>query len=99
MNIFRDAVALGGSPDEIGKITGSSMLEQVLLRRKRDMMAKGFVVLLVPMHAAMIGIFVFLFEILLSMSHAITKVMSHFAETSAALTGGRPRSAAAWRCP
>ena len=88
MNIFRDAVALGGSPDEIGKITGSSMLEQVLLRRKRDMMAKGFVVLLVPMHAAMIGIFVFLFEILLSMSHAITKVMSHFAETSAALTGG-----------
>ena len=88
MNIFRDAVALGGSPDEIGKITGSSMLEQVLLRRKRDMMVKGFVVLLVPMHGAMIGIFVFLFEILLTMSHAVTEVMDHFAETSAALSGG-----------
>jgi flagellar protein FlaJ len=88
MNIFRDAVALGGSPDQIGKIVGSSMLEQVLLRRKRDMMVKGFVVLLVPMHAAMVAIFVFLFEILLSMSHAITDVMSHFEETSAALAGG-----------
>ncbi len=88
MNIFRDAVALGGSPDEIGKIVGSSMLEQVLLRRKRDMMVKGFVVLLVPMHGAMIGIFVFLFEILLTMSRAVTEVMDHFAETSAALTGG-----------
>ncbi len=88
MNIFRDSVALGGSPDEIGKIAGSSMLEQVLLRRKRDMMVKGFVVLLVPMHAAMIGIFVFLFEILLTMANAITDVMDHFAETSAALSGG-----------
>ncbi|KLK87185.1 flagellar assembly protein FlaJ [Methanoculleus sediminis] len=88
MNIFRDAVALGGSPDAIGKIVGSSMLEQVLLRRKRDMMVKGFVVLLVPMHGAMIGIFVFLFEILLSMSRAVTEVMDRFAESSAALTGG-----------
>jgi len=88
MNIFRDAVALGGSPDAIGKIVGSSMLEQVLLRRKRDMMVKGFVVLLVPMHGAMIAIFVFLFEILLAMSRAVTEVMSHFEDTSAALTGG-----------
>ena len=52
------------------------------------MMVKGFVVLLVPMHGAMIGIFVFLFEILLTMSHAVTEVMDHFAETSAALSGG-----------
>ncbi|MCM2466816.1 archaellar assembly protein FlaJ [Methanoculleus oceani] len=88
MNIFRDAVALGGSPDEIGKIVGSSMLEQVLLRRKRDMMVKGFVVLLVPMHGAMIAIFVFLFEILLAMSRAVTEVMAHFEATSAALSGG-----------
>ncbi|BBL67896.1 archaellar assembly protein FlaJ [Methanoculleus chikugoensis] len=88
MNIFRDAVALGGSPDAIGKIVSSSMLEQVLLRRKRDMMVKGFVVLLVPMHGAMISIFVFLFEILLTMSRAVTEVMTRFTETSAALSGG-----------
>ncbi len=39
------------------------------------------------MHGAMIGIFVFLFEILLSMSNAIQEVMAHFDETSAALSG------------
>jgi flagellar protein FlaJ len=40
------------------------------------------------MHGAMIAIFVFLFEILLSMSRAVTEVMNHFTETSAALSGG-----------
>jgi len=34
MNIFRDAVALGGSPDRIGQIVHTSMLEQVLLPRE-----------------------------------------------------------------
>jgi flagellar protein FlaJ len=88
MNIFRDAVALGGSPDKIGKIIGSSMLEQVLLRRKRDMLVKGFVVLLIPMHGAMVGIFVFLFEVLNTMSRSITEVIMQFDDTSAALSGG-----------
>ena len=87
MNIFRDAVALGGSPDQIGKVVGSSMLEQVLLRSKRDMLVKGFVVLLVPMHGAMVGIFIFLFDILLTMSQAVEAVMAQFSETTAALSG------------
>ena len=87
MNIFRDSVELGGSPDKIGQIIGSSMLEQVLLREKRDMLCKGFIVLLIPMHAAMAGIFLFLFYILLMMSKAITAVMGQFAESSSALSG------------
>jgi flagellar protein FlaJ len=87
MNIFRDSVELGGSPDKIGQIIGSSMLEQVLLREKRDMLSKGFIVLLIPMHAAMAGIFLFLFYILLLMSKAITAVMTQYAETGSALSG------------
>jgi len=51
------------------------------------MMVKGFIVLLIPMHGAMIGIFVFLFEILLTMANAIQEVMAHFEETAAALSG------------
>ncbi|HZD43656.1 MAG TPA: archaellar assembly protein FlaJ [Methanomicrobiales archaeon] len=87
MNIFRDAVELGGSPDQIGQIIGSSMLEQVLLREKRDMFYKGFIVLLIPMHAAMVGIFLFLFHILLTMSEGITAVMSQFSFSDSALSG------------
>jgi flagellar protein FlaJ len=75
LNIFRDSVELGGSPDQIGEIVGSSMLEQVLLRNSRHTISMGFVVLLIPMHAMMIAIFLFLFQILLRMSQAISEVV------------------------
>lgn len=75
LNIFRDSCELGGAPDKIGAIVGSSMLEQVLLREKRNTVSMGFVVLLIPMHAMMVAIFLFLFHILLTMSKAITSVM------------------------
>ena len=87
MNIFRDSVALGGAPGVIGKIVGSSMLSQVLLRRKRDMVAMGFIVLLIPMHIAMVGIFLTLYEVLHTMSEAIESVMSTLGESGAALSG------------
>jgi len=77
LNIFRDSCELGGAPDTIGEIAGSSMLEQVLLREKRNSVAMGFVVLIIPMHTMMIAIFLFLFHILLTMSKAIAGVMEH----------------------
>jgi len=87
MNIFRDAVELGGKPDEIGQIVSSSVLEQVLLREKRNMFSKGFLVLLVPMHAAMAAIFLFLFHVMLMMTQAIGSMMGQFGETQSALSG------------
>ncbi|MDD1660330.1 MAG: archaellar assembly protein FlaJ, partial [Methanomicrobiales archaeon] len=86
MNIFRDAVALGGNPDRIGQIVHTSMLEQVLLREKRHMIAMGFVTLLVPMHAAMIAILMFLFSIMLTMAKAIIAVMETLGMNEAALS-------------
>jgi len=89
LNIFRDSIALGGSPADIGKIVSSSMLEMVLLRKKREMLTTSFIVLLVPMHVAMVAIFAFLFHILLTMSRAVKEVMTAFGETSsAAMSGG-----------
>jgi flagellar protein FlaJ len=85
LNIFRDSVDLGGSPDYIGEIVGSSMLEQVLLRNKRHTISMGFVVLLIPMHAMMIGIFLFLFHILLRMSQAVSSVMESLGPASSGM--------------
>ena len=87
LNIFRDAVELGGKPDIIGQIVGSSMLEQVLLREKRNGVSMGFVILLIPMHAMMVGIFLFLYHIMLTMSKAIASVMTSFSDASGALSG------------
>ncbi len=86
LGIFRDSIDLGAGPSEVSQIVSTSMLEQTLLRQKREMLATGFVVLLVPMHIAMIGIFTFLFNILITMSHAIASVMTTFDETSSALS-------------
>ncbi|HDR74068.1 MAG TPA: archaellar assembly protein FlaJ [Methanoculleus sp.] len=89
LNIFRDSIALGGSPADIGKIVSSSMLEMVLLRKKREMLTTSFIVLLIPMHVAMVAIFAFLYHILLTMSRAVQEVMAAFGETSGgALSGG-----------
>jgi flagellar protein FlaJ len=88
LNIFRDSVGLGGSPAEIGKIVSSSMLEMVLLRKKREMLTTSFIVLLIPMHVAMVAIFAFLFHILLTMSRAVQEVMSAFEASNMALSGG-----------
>ncbi len=87
LNIFRDSVELGGSPDKIGQISSTSMLEQVLLREKRNTNAMGFVVLLIPMHAMMVAIFLFLYHILLTMSHAITSVMESIGTTGTEALG------------
>jgi flagellar protein FlaJ len=86
LNIFRDSIKLGGSPSEVAKVVSSSMLEQTLLREKREMLATGFIVLLIPMHVAMVAIFIFLYQILLSMSHAVTAVMASFDQASVAMS-------------
>jgi len=88
-NIFRDSVTLGGSPDKVGLIVGTSCLEQVLLRDKRHMVSMGFVSLVVPMHAAMVGILLFLFHIMLNISKSIQAVMSSFGEAQTAISNGQ----------
>ncbi|MEM2124198.1 MAG: flagellar assembly protein FlaJ, partial [Methanolinea sp.] len=86
LNIFRDSVELGGKPDIIGQMVGSSMLEQVLLREKRNHLAMGFVILLIPMHAMMVGIFLFLFHIMIRMADAIGGVISSMGTAGSAIT-------------
>lgn len=94
MNIFRDSVELGGSPDRVGEIVSTSMLEQVLLREKRDLFSRSFMVLLVPMHAAMVGIFLFLYHIMVMMSKSIAAVVTQQSMTSSALSGSSTASGA-----
>ncbi|HVN74388.1 MAG TPA: archaellar assembly protein FlaJ [Methanoregula sp.] len=84
LNIYLDTVTLGGPPEPIGTVVGSSMLEQVLLREKKDMHAKSFIVLLVPMHIAMIGIFVVLYRIMVVLTGSVSSMMAKFANESAA---------------
>jgi flagellar protein FlaJ len=87
LNIYLDTVTLGGPAEPIGKVVGSSVLEQTLLREKKDMHAKSFFILLIPMHVAMIGIFVGLYQIMVVLTGSVSKMMSQFQNTSAAAAG------------
>ena len=87
LNIYLDTVTLGGPAEAIGTVVGSSVLEQTLLREKKDMHAKSFFVLLIPMHIAMIGIFVALYQIMVVLTGSVAKMMTQF-QTNAAASGG-----------
>ena len=87
LNIYLDTVTLGGPPEPIGTVVGSSMLEQTLLREKKDMHARSFIVLLVPMHVAMAGIFVALYRIMVVLTGSVADMMGKFANESAAQGG------------
>jgi archaeal flagellar protein FlaJ len=86
LNIYLDTIMLGGPPEPIGTVVGSSVLEQTLLREKKDMHAKSFFVLLIPMHIAMIGIFVALYQIMVVLTGSVAKMMTQF-EANAAAAG------------
>jgi flagellar protein FlaJ len=88
LNIYLDTVIMGGPPEPIGTVVGSSVLEQTLLREKKDMHARSFIVLLVPMHMAMVGIFIVLFRIMLTLTSSVTSMMGKFAATTAAAGAG-----------
>jgi flagellar protein FlaJ len=87
LNIYLDTVIMGGPPEPIGTVVGSSVLEQTLLREKKDMHARSFTVLLVPMHVAMVGIFVVLFRIMLTLTGSVSAMMAKFEVTTAASGG------------
>jgi flagellar protein FlaJ len=84
LNIYLDTVTLGGPPDAIGNVVGSSMLEQTLLREKKDMHARSFIVLLLPMHLAMAGIFVVLYRIMVVLTGSVAVMLEKFGEAPAA---------------
>ena len=91
LNIYLDTITLGGPPDAIGTVVGSSMLEQTLLREKKDMHARSFIILLVPMHIAMSGIFVVLYRIMVVLTGSVTTMMTQFQANERCCRGGGSR--------
>ena len=87
LRIYQDAILLGSKGDVIGKIVSQSMLDQVLLRDHRQHIVVGFVMLLIPMHVLMCGLFLALYAILATLATKIQELMSGLGETAAALSG------------
>jgi flagellar protein FlaJ len=97
LNIYLDTIRLGGPAEPIGKLVGTSMHEQVLLREKKDMLSRSFILMLLPMHIVMAGIFIALFRIMVVLTGSVASMMAHFqaagASGGAAAAGGSMNSA------
>ncbi|AIY89712.1 archaellar assembly protein FlaJ [Geoglobus acetivorans] len=72
--IFIDATDMGGDANLVGEIVGSSNLEMVLLRLKRDLISNGFINLVIPLHVSMVGLILFITKILEKFTSLISKM-------------------------
>jgi len=92
LNIYLDTIRVGGPAEPIGKIVASSMHDQVLLREKKDMLSRSFILMLLPMHIVMAGIFIALFRIMVVLTGSVASMMTHF--QAAGVAGGAAASGA-----
>ena len=73
--VFLDAVEVGGDPVKIGETVSKSSLGITLLRSKRKLVSSGFMNLAIPLHAAMSGVLMFIYQIMFSFNNAVAEMM------------------------
>ncbi len=86
-SVFVDAVNLGGNAEVVGELVSSSNLELVLLRMKRERIAKGFSSLVIPLHVAMVALLLFIGQILTIFSTIISSLFTQFDISGSELEG------------
>jgi flagellar protein FlaJ len=64
INIFWDALTIGGNPLTTGKTAAFFSSEIALLREKRSLVAQTFGYLTIPLHAAMVGLLIFIVNVM-----------------------------------
>jgi Archaeal flagella assembly protein J len=74
--IFWDGVSLGGDPQEVGKSSSMFAMKIALLRAKRRLVSNSFSWLCIAMHAALCGLMVLIYQIMLTFSSAIKGISS-----------------------
>ena len=88
--VFIDAIYLGGDATKIGAIVAQSSLGIALLRSKRKLIASGFLNLLIPLHATMCGVLIFIYEMMFSFNNAITDMMAAHSEDASGISANMP---------
>ncbi|MBN1761966.1 MAG: archaellar assembly protein FlaJ [Methanomicrobia archaeon] len=88
--VFLDAIELGGDATKIGAVVAHSSLGISLLRAKRKLISNGFVSLVVPLHATMSGVLLFIYEIIYSFNIAMAQMMAERTDEISGASGSMP---------
>ena len=71
-----EGVELGGEAETVGQVASSYASAVSELREQRRLAASSFVLLVVPMHACMTGLLVFIYEIVVNFNNRLGDVSS-----------------------
>lgn len=84
LDTLADGVELGGEGEEIGEIAGAYASSVSELRETRSMTSSSFSFLLIPMHAAMTGLLLFILEIISTFNGRLGDAAIELSETASA---------------
>ena len=74
VRIFSDGIKVGGDPATVGELASAFGQKVSLLRSSRDLVTNSFTFVVVPMHAALLGIILFVTEVVLIFGGKIAEV-------------------------
>lgn len=88
--VFIDAVELGGDAKKIGAVVAQTSLGVSLMREKRKLIAGGFLNLVVPLHAAMGGVLMFIYQVIFQFNNAMGDVMGTYGDDLSSASSSMP---------
>jgi archaeal flagellar protein FlaJ len=74
IRIFWDGIRVGGEPGVVGKLASEFAQKVSLLRQTRSLVANTFMFVVVPMHAALLAILLFVTEVMRIFGHQLASV-------------------------
>lgn len=89
VSTFWDTIKLGGDPDQIGYLSSLFALKISLLRENRKLVSQTFMYLMVPLHAVLVGILLFVTEVMVVFAVQLNNIQTQaLSDTSPTSTGG-----------
>ncbi|MEX2247422.1 MAG: hypothetical protein WEC75_12140 [Dehalococcoidia bacterium] len=98
---FWDTIKLGGDPDQIGYLSSIFALKVSLMRQNRKLVSQTFMWLMLPLHAVLIAILLFVTEVMVVFATQLNAIQAQsLAGSDLALEGGfDPTSVLAFASP
>jgi archaeal flagellar protein FlaJ len=85
---FWDTLKLGGDPDPIGYVSSLFAMKISLMRQARKLISQTFMYLMVPLHAVLIGIVLFVTEVMVVFATQLNQIQTEAISTTAPTTTG-----------
>ncbi len=89
VSIFWDTMKLGGDADQIGYLSSLFALKISLLRENRKLVSQTFIWLMLPLHAVLIAILLFVTEVMVVFANQLNGIQTQaLTKTDPTTTGG-----------